>query len=124
MKPSLRHPLIEQRRAHRSRHGRRPTAQESAAKTRESAATTQVAAVPAQRPAVTAHEPDVTMQGPDAAAQRLDTAAQRPDTAARRVREAGGPSDQASYACECGLLFAASVSTTVECPHCGTAQAW
>jgi hypothetical protein len=47
-----------------------------------------------------------------------------PDAAAQRVREAGGPTDRASYACQCGYLFAAAVSTTVECPHCGTAQAW
>jgi hypothetical protein len=46
------------------------------------------------------------------------------DAVARRVHEAGGPTDRASYACSCGYLFAAAVSTTVECPHCGTAQAW
>lgn len=41
-----------------------------------------------------------------------------------RVRSAGGPQDLASYNCQCGLVFAAEVSTTVRCPHCGTAQAW
>jgi hypothetical protein len=41
-----------------------------------------------------------------------------------RVREAGGPLDQASYACECGLVFVAPVSTTVACPHCQAAQPW
>jgi hypothetical protein len=41
-----------------------------------------------------------------------------------RVRSAGGPQDLASYNCECGLVFSAPVSTTVLCPHCGTAQAW
>jgi hypothetical protein len=46
------------------------------------------------------------------------------DIAVERVRAAGGPLDQASYACECGYLFAAPVSTTVACPHCGTPQAW
>ncbi len=46
------------------------------------------------------------------------------DTVAQRVREAGGPSDRASYACDCGYVFAAAVSTTVECPHCGSGQAW
>lgn len=46
------------------------------------------------------------------------------DYAARRVRAAGGPNDQASYACECGYLFAAPVSTSVCCPHCGCQQAW
>jgi rubrerythrin len=52
------------------------------------------------------------------------TPAHERDSAAQRVRESGGPTDQASYACQCGYLFAASVSTTVECPHCGTPQAW
>jgi hypothetical protein len=47
-----------------------------------------------------------------------------PDTAVLRVREAGGPLDEASYACGCGYLFVASVSTTVLCPHCGAGQAW
>jgi rubrerythrin len=46
------------------------------------------------------------------------------DIAVERVRAAGGPLDQASYICECGYLFAAPVSTTVSCPHCGTPQAW
>jgi hypothetical protein len=41
-----------------------------------------------------------------------------------RVRSAGGPIDNASYACACGFVFAASVSTTVACPHCGADQAW
>jgi hypothetical protein len=47
-----------------------------------------------------------------------------PDIAAERVRESGGPTDLACYACHCGYVFAATVSTTVECPHCGTPQAW
>jgi rubrerythrin len=46
------------------------------------------------------------------------------DPDAERVREAGGPIDRASYACACGYLFSASVSTTVTCPHCGADQAW
>jgi hypothetical protein len=46
------------------------------------------------------------------------------DRAARRVREAGGPLDEASYSCACGYVFAASVSTSVCCPHCGARQAW
>jgi hypothetical protein len=41
-----------------------------------------------------------------------------------RVREAGGPEDRACYTCSCGLVFQAPVSTSVECPHCGTDQAW
>jgi len=46
------------------------------------------------------------------------------DPAVERVREAGGPVDRACYACQCGYLFNAAVSTTVTCPHCGTGQAW
>jgi hypothetical protein len=48
----------------------------------------------------------------------------RHDVAASKVREAGGPIDEASYACTCGMVFAAAVSTSVRCPHCGSAQAW
>jgi hypothetical protein len=46
------------------------------------------------------------------------------DVAARQVRAAGGPLDSASYTCGCGCMFAAAVTTTVECPHCGGTQAW
>jgi len=46
------------------------------------------------------------------------------DPAAQRVRDAGGPVDEASYACHCGFVFRAPVSTTVACPHCRTTQAW
>jgi hypothetical protein len=46
------------------------------------------------------------------------------DVAAHKVREAGGPIDQASYVCLCGFAFAAAVSTSVQCPHCGEPQAW
>lgn len=42
----------------------------------------------------------------------------------RRVRAAGGPEDRAHYSCRCGYAFEASVSTSVECPHCGAGQAW
>jgi len=46
-----------------------------------------------------------------------------PDPEAR-VREAGGPDDRASYACSCGLVFDAAVTTSVSCPRCGVDQAW
>jgi hypothetical protein len=46
------------------------------------------------------------------------------DPAVERVRNAGGPRDEASYACACGLVFRAPVSTTVACPHCRAPQAW
>jgi hypothetical protein len=42
----------------------------------------------------------------------------------RRLRESGGPHDRAQYACTCGFVFQADVSTSVACPHCGSAQAW
>lgn len=28
------------------------------------------------------------------------------------------------YACQCGFVFKALVSTSVDCPHCGGTQAW
>jgi hypothetical protein len=51
-------------------------------------------------------------------------AAPAADPAARRVRDAGGPLDEATYTCQCGCTFAAAVTTSVACPHCGGAQAW
>ena len=42
----------------------------------------------------------------------------------RDARRGGGPEDQALYSCICGYAFKAKVSTSVDCPHCGTAQAW
>jgi hypothetical protein len=44
--------------------------------------------------------------------------------ATHRQRQGGGPDDRAQYACSCGYLFEADVSTSVTCPHCGTGQAW
>lgn len=46
------------------------------------------------------------------------------ETPVSRAQAAGGPLDQATYVCGCGLLFSAPVSTTVACPHCGCEQAW
>jgi len=46
------------------------------------------------------------------------------DPAVVRVRRAGGPVDEASYACACGCVFLAPVSTTVACPHCAAQQPW
>ena len=42
----------------------------------------------------------------------------------RRAREAGPPQDKALYTCRCGCVFQAPVSTSVDCPSCGDAQAW
>ncbi len=39
-------------------------------------------------------------------------------------RDAGGPEDRACYQCQCGYVFEAQVSASVDCPHCGGAQAW
>jgi hypothetical protein len=47
-----------------------------------------------------------------------------PDPDVLRVRRAGGPCDEACYACECGFVFLAPVSTTVACPHCDAQQPW
>jgi rubrerythrin len=45
-------------------------------------------------------------------------------TAARPRRRLDVPQDRATYACRCGYVFEAAVSTSVGCPHCGDAQAW
>ena len=45
-------------------------------------------------------------------------------TRTQSARRAAACDDKAFYACSCGYAFTASVSTTVGCPHCGTAQAW
>jgi hypothetical protein len=45
-------------------------------------------------------------------------------SAARTGRRLDVPQDQATYACRCGYVFEAAVSTSVGCPHCGAAQAW
>jgi hypothetical protein len=95
MKASLLHPLSEPR--HRRRHRR----------ARHSAPT---------------NEP--TPQRMAVAQRAAATASPCCDPDVRRVREAGGPVDRASYACGCGYMFSASVSTTVACPHCGSDQAW
>jgi hypothetical protein len=52
-----------------------------------------------------------------------------PSGAHATTAEPGGrrldvPQDQATYACRCGYVFEAAVSTSVGCPHCGDAQAW
>ncbi len=64
-------------------------------------------------------------RGPEPAVARPEVAAERehrrPDRAC-----AGLPltNDQAMYACGCGFVFQAPVSTSVGCPHCGGTQAW
>jgi hypothetical protein len=41
-----------------------------------------------------------------------------------RAHDGGPPQDHATYICQCGFVFEAPVSTSVDCPHCGSAQAW
>jgi hypothetical protein len=41
-----------------------------------------------------------------------------------RSRESGPSQDHALYNCHCGYVFEAPVTTSVDCPHCGGAQAW
>ena len=61
----------------------------------------------------------------EAASPRPDKlASPSQDAPARRRREAGPPPDLARYTCRCGFVFEASVSTSVDCPHCGSTQAW
>lgn len=57
------------------------------------------------------------------AAADVDAAA---DEAAPHARErlSGGPEDRARYHCHCGFVFEDEVTTSVDCPHCGSAQAW
>ncbi|HUN79641.1 MAG TPA: hypothetical protein VMU32_12005 [Solirubrobacteraceae bacterium] len=52
------------------------------------------------------------------------TAPERGRATRRNHAAAVSSHDRASYACGCGLLFEAPVTTTVACPHCGAAQAW
>lgn len=40
------------------------------------------------------------------------------------LRYATPSQDEAVYSCQCGFVFSAPVSTSVDCPHCGDAQAW
>jgi len=109
MRSSLLHPLAERPRRHRPKRqaehrvGRLP-------------------ALPHKREAKTAEAK--TAEAKTAEAKSAISAHQPLDIAVERVRAAGGPLDRASYICECGYLFAAPVSTTVSCPHCGTPQAW
>ena len=42
----------------------------------------------------------------------------------RRLQQGEQPQDQALYTCQCGFFFEAPVSTSVDCPHCGSSQAW
>jgi len=58
--------------------------------------------------------------------EALATAPEKTQTSGvtRRRREAGVTEDLAVYTCQCGFVFEALVSTSVDCPHCGGSQAW
>ncbi len=43
---------------------------------------------------------------------------------AARARRAAASQDRAFYTCACGFAWTGAVTTTVDCPHCGTGQAW
>jgi hypothetical protein len=59
------------------------------------------------------------------ARRRQPTAPVSPEAAETRdARRGGGPEDRALYSCICGFAFKAKVTTSVDCPHCGTEQAW
>jgi len=64
-----------------------------------------------------------TVERDDARATIEDSTVKDSRPAARR-RELGPLQDQALYSCSCGFVFEAPVSTSVGCPHCGSAQAW
>ena len=57
--------------------------------------------------------------------RRKRPAALTPEAAETRdARRGGGPEDRALYSCMCGFAFTAKVTTSVDCPHCGSEQAW
>jgi hypothetical protein len=70
--------------------------------------------------------PEEARGAPSGAAAEAPGSLRRVDTDVRaRSHRQGGPSqDRAVYNCGCGYVFDALVSTSVDCPHCGDAQAW
>jgi hypothetical protein len=118
MRGSLLNPIGERRRARRTGAGHRSA---QAAKPKILARRTKVATSP---PAIPVSLSEVAAAPAEISATPAEVPAPSSGVAARRVRDASGLTDRASYACACGYLFAATVSTTVQCPHCGAAQAW
>ncbi len=70
--------------------------------------------------AFTAHLPFRRTRAAAAPTERREHA----KTATQSARRAAACDDKAFYACGCGYVFKASVSTSVGCPQCGTRQAW
>jgi hypothetical protein len=66
--------------------------------------------------------------GRDAAVATATLAATRPTAEAapsrREPAASDGCEDRALYHCHCGYVFVAAVTAGVDCPHCGSAQAW
>jgi hypothetical protein len=58
------------------------------------------------------------------AAPEAQLAAHIAEPQAQAVSNAGTTQDRATYSCQCGFVFEATVMTTVDCPHCQTPQAW
>jgi len=48
----------------------------------------------------------------------------KPSPGRERNKRANVSQDAALYSCACGYVFKAAVTTSVGCPHCGSAQAW
>jgi hypothetical protein len=64
----------------------------------------------------------LTATAATASAGPVPAATAKPQT--RRQPRGGAPLDHALYTCHCGFVFEAPVSTSVDCPHCGSYQAW
>jgi len=79
-----------------------------------------------QLPQLTTRLPRKSRSGRDRrkAPRSADAIPTREAAERRDARRGGGPQDRALYTCGCGYVFTAPVSTSVECPHCGTDQAW
>ena len=56
--------------------------------------------------------------------RRQASRARPPRSARERNQRANVSEDAALYSCSCGYVFKAAVTTSVGCPHCGSAQAW
>ena len=70
--------------------------------------------------------PSLTLPQHRTRRHRAVASAPRPavNLARERNQRANCSQDAATYACGCGYVFTAPVSTSVDCPHCGADQAW
>ena len=81
------------------------------------------ARLPTRRLARSRQDPGPQPAAPEPSALPRDRAPELSVTQ-RAARRGGGPEDRALYSCACGYVFTAPVTTSVDCPHCGTEQAW